>query len=127
MCDWMIILYIYANQEVSLCGNMAIQVELYICAFFTRINQIQSQYRFGRENGTTQQWLVVDSITIVFQSAGCQVNASHNVSVDRENVTKKCDLYGLYVDSMSVINQFIIAHTKSVICENMPMCCDCAS
>ena len=35
MCDWMIILYIYANQEVSLCGNMAIQVELYICAFYT--------------------------------------------------------------------------------------------
>ena len=81
----------------------------------------------GRENGTTQQWLVVDSITIVFQFAGCQVNASHNVSVDRENVTKKCDLYGLYIDSMSAINQFIIAHTKSVICENIPMCCDCAS
>ena len=49
------------------------------------------------------------------------------MSVDRENVTKKCDLYGLYIDNMSAINQFIIARMKSVICENIPMCYDCAS
>ena len=47
------------------------------------------KYRFGRENGTTKQWLVVDSITIVLYFAGCQVDASHNVSVGRENVTNK--------------------------------------
>ena len=60
------ILYIYANQEVSFCENMAIQVELYICAFYTISTRFSHKYRFGRENGTTQQWLVVDSITIVF-------------------------------------------------------------